>query len=36
LTAIANEIDGKTLDEVKAYAKVFWQRYKEISGMWII
>ncbi|CAG8576411.1 3231_t:CDS:2, partial [Racocetra fulgida] len=26
----ASEIEGKTLDEVKAYAKVFWQRYQEL------
>lgn len=28
---IANDIDGKTLEEVKEYSKVFWKRYKEIS-----
>ena len=28
---IAEEVDSKTPPEVKAYAKVFWQRYKEIS-----
>jgi SWI/SNF-related matrix-associated actin-dependent regulator of chromatin subfamily A member 5 len=27
---IALEVDSKTAAEVKAYAKVFWQRYKEI------
>ncbi|KAF9321074.1 hypothetical protein BG003_003837 [Podila horticola] len=31
LTEIANEIEGKTLAEVRAYSKVFWQRYDEIS-----
>ncbi|KAG0256341.1 hypothetical protein BG011_004610 [Mortierella polycephala] len=31
LTEIANEIDGKTLQEVKAYSKVFWKRYTEVS-----
>ncbi|KAB5554819.1 chromatin remodelling complex ATPase chain ISW1, partial [Coniochaeta sp. 2T2.1] len=28
---IALEVDSKTPAEVKAYAKVFWQRYKEIA-----
>lgn len=28
---IAEEVDSKTVAEVKAYAKVFWQRYKEIA-----
>lgn len=28
---IAMEVDSKTPAEVKAYAKVFWQRYKEIA-----
>lgn len=28
---IAQEVDNKTPAEVKMYAKVFWQRYKEIS-----
>jgi SWI/SNF-related matrix-associated actin-dependent regulator of chromatin subfamily A member 5 len=28
---IAQEVDSKTPAEVKAYAKVFWQRYKEIA-----
>lgn len=28
---IAQEIDHKTEDEVRQYAKVFWQRYQEIS-----
>lgn len=28
---ISNEIDSKTPAEIKAYAKVFWQRYTEIS-----
>jgi SWI/SNF-related matrix-associated actin-dependent regulator of chromatin subfamily A member 5 len=28
---IAMEVDSKTPQEVKAYAKVFWQRYTEIS-----
>ncbi|KAG0091456.1 hypothetical protein BGZ93_005910 [Podila epicladia] len=31
LTEISNEIEGKTLAEVRAYSKVFWQRYDEIS-----
>lgn len=29
--AIAEEIDSKTTAEIKAYAKVFWQRYTEIA-----
>lgn len=33
LQEIANDIEGKTLQEVKAYSKVFWKRYEEISGM---
>ncbi|KAM3074683.1 chromatin remodeling complex Adenosinetriphosphatase [Clarireedia jacksonii] len=28
---IAEEVDSKTPEEVKAYAKVFWQRYTEIA-----
>lgn len=28
---IAGEVDSKTAAEVKAYAKVFWQRYREIA-----
>lgn len=28
---IALEVDSKTAQEVKAYAKVFWQRYSEIA-----
>ncbi|GLI59043.1 hypothetical protein VaNZ11_000871 [Volvox africanus] len=28
---IAAEVDGKTEDEVRAYAKVFWKRYRELS-----
>ncbi|KAI8966538.1 SWI/SNF family of DNA-dependent ATPase [Daldinia sp. FL1419] len=28
---IAEEVDSKTAAEVKAYAKVFWQRYTEIA-----
>ncbi|KAF8933683.1 hypothetical protein BGZ47_010762 [Haplosporangium gracile] len=31
LTDIANDIEGKTLAEVKAYSKVFWKRYTEIA-----
>ncbi|KAI8393737.1 SNF2 family N-terminal domain-containing protein [Radiomyces spectabilis] len=31
LAAIVTEIEGKTLDEVKKYSKVFWSRYKEIA-----
>jgi len=29
--SIASELEGKTLKEVKDYAAVFWQRYKEIA-----
>ncbi|RIB12055.1 SNF2 family N-terminal domain-containing protein [Gigaspora rosea] len=32
LEEIASEIEGKTLAEVKAYAKVFWQRYQELPN----
>lgn len=28
---IADEVDSKSPDEIKAYAKVFWQRYTEIA-----
>ena len=28
---IADEVDSKTPEEIKAYAKVFWQRYTEIA-----
>jgi SNF2 family DNA or RNA helicase len=28
---IASEIEGKTLEEVQAYAKVFWKRYRELT-----
>lgn len=28
---IAREVDGKTVGEVTAYAKVFWKKYKEID-----
>lgn len=28
---IAAEIEGKTLDEVKSYAAIFWERYRELS-----
>ncbi|KAG0362278.1 SNF2 family N-terminal domain-containing protein [Gamsiella multidivaricata] len=31
LSEIANEIEGKTPAEVKAYSKVFWKRYTEIA-----
>ncbi|KAI7864689.1 SNF2 family N-terminal domain-containing protein [Spinellus fusiger] len=32
LESITTEVEGKTLDQVKKYAKVFWVRYKEIAG----
>ncbi|CAG8704829.1 16185_t:CDS:10 [Acaulospora morrowiae] len=31
LEEIASEIEGKTFEEVKAYAQVFWKRYQELS-----
>ncbi|CAH0026479.1 unnamed protein product [Clonostachys rhizophaga] len=31
LDGISDEIENRTTSEVKAFAKVFWQRYKEIS-----
>lgn len=30
-TAIADEVDSKSADEIKDYAKVFWTRYTEIA-----
>ncbi|KTW28151.1 hypothetical protein T552_02010 [Pneumocystis carinii B80] len=30
--AIAQEIEGKTLAQIKEYSKVFWERYSEIDG----
>lgn len=33
LAAVANMIGEQDLESVQAYAKVFWQRYKEIAGM---
>jgi len=32
LKEITKEVEGKTLDEVKAYSKVFWSRIEEIAG----
>ncbi|CAG8488926.1 7889_t:CDS:10 [Diversispora eburnea] len=32
LEEIASEIEGKTFEEVKAYTKVFWQRYQELPN----
>lgn len=32
LPEIAKEVEGKTLDEVKEYAKVFWKRYTELRN----
>jgi len=29
--SIADEVDSKTPEEIKAYAKVFWERYTEIA-----
>ncbi|KAG0269304.1 hypothetical protein DFQ27_003988 [Actinomortierella ambigua] len=31
ISEIANDIEGKTLQEVKKYSKAFWQRYEEIA-----
>ncbi|CAR30651.1 DNA translocase [Lachancea thermotolerans CBS 6340] len=31
-SAISESLDNKTIDEVKAYAKVFWERHKELNG----
>jgi hypothetical protein len=31
LDVIAAEVEGKTLEEVKQYAEVFWRRHKEVS-----
>jgi SWI/SNF-related matrix-associated actin-dependent regulator of chromatin subfamily A member 5 len=31
IAAIAQEVEGKTEQEVEAYSKVFWERYKEIN-----
>jgi SWI/SNF-related matrix-associated actin-dependent regulator of chromatin subfamily A member 5 len=25
-------VNGKSVEEVKSYSKVFWKRYKEING----
>ena len=33
LEEIAVEVEGKTLEEVKEYSAVFWQRYQEIAGL---
>lgn len=32
ISLISSEFEEKTPDEVREYAKVFWQRYKEIDG----
>lgn len=32
ISLIAHEFPEKTIDEVRAYAKAFWRRYKEIEG----
>ena len=31
LAEIAREVDGKSEEEVRAYAKAFWERYKELN-----
>lgn len=28
---VAKEVDGKTLEEVEEYSKVFWKRHKELN-----
>lgn len=33
LKSIASEVEGKTVEEVERYSKVFWERYKELAGM---
>lgn len=33
LKSIADEIEGKTLEEIKEYSKVFWKRYQDLPGM---
>lgn len=33
IKSIASEMEGKTEEEVQRYAKVFKERYKELSGM---
>ena len=32
IVSIAAEIDGKTVEDVTKYSKVFWQRFKELPG----
>lgn len=32
LDAVTKEVEGKTLDEVREYSAVFWDRYEEIEG----
>ncbi|BFZ63925.1 chromatin remodeling complex Adenosinetriphosphatase [Saitoella coloradoensis] len=32
IKAIAMEIEGKSVEEVEGYAKVFWDRYTELAG----
>ena len=29
---ISEEVDGKTADEIEAYAKVFWKKYKDLNN----
>lgn len=31
---IAEEMEGKTVKEVRAYAEVFWDRYRELPSKW--
>lgn len=31
VTSIASEVEGKTLDQIKAYSKVFWKRFGELT-----
>jgi len=32
LESVASEIEGKTFEEVSAYAEVFWERYRELPS----
>ncbi|CAG8558323.1 7083_t:CDS:10 [Paraglomus brasilianum] len=32
LESVASEIEGKTFEEVSAYAEVFWERYRELPN----
>lgn len=36
LANISTEIDGKTAEEVEAFAKTFWERYEELAGILLV